>query len=80
MLALYRALNQAADDVSGRTAPLPGAIGGADWPREPAGPLLVLATQVRGFVDMFAIRLMLYIGVATVLSQHCRCSARAGCR
>jgi uncharacterized membrane protein YccC len=70
MLALYRALNQAADDVSGRTAPLPGAIGGADWPRESARPLLVLATQVRrGLVDMFAIRLMLCIGVATVLSQ-----------
>ena len=70
MLALYRALNQAADDVSGRTAPRPGAIGDADWPREPARSLLVLAGQVRrGFVDMFAIRLMLCIGVATVLSQ-----------
>jgi uncharacterized membrane protein YccC len=70
MLALYRALNQAADDISGRTVPLPGAIGGADWPREPARPLLVLATQVRrGFTGMFAIRLMLCIGVATVLSQ-----------
>jgi uncharacterized membrane protein YccC len=70
MLALYRALNQAADDVSGRTAPLPGAIGDADWPREPARPLLVLARQVRrGFAGMFAIRLMLCIGVATVLSQ-----------
>jgi uncharacterized membrane protein YccC len=69
-LALYRALNQAADDVSGRTAPLPGAIGGADWPREPARPLLVLARQVRqGSAGMFAIRLMLCIGVATVLSQ-----------
>jgi uncharacterized membrane protein YccC len=70
MLALYRALNQAADDISGRTAPLPGAIGDADWPREPARPLPVLAGQVgRGFAGMFAIRLMLCIGVATVLSQ-----------
>jgi len=70
MLALYRALNRAAADVSGRTAPRPGAIGDADWPREPARPLLVLARQVRwGFVSMFAIRLMLCIGVATVLSQ-----------
>ena len=70
MLALYRALNQAADVVSGRTAPLPGVIGDADWPREPARPLLVLARQVhRGFAGMFAIRLMLCIGVATVLSQ-----------
>jgi uncharacterized membrane protein YccC len=70
MLALYRALNQAADAVSGRTAPVPGAIGGDDWPRQPARPLLVLAGQVRrGFAGMFAIRLMLCIGVATVLSQ-----------
>jgi uncharacterized membrane protein YccC len=70
MLALYRALNQAADDISGRTAPLPGAIGDADWPRVPARPLPVLAGQVgRGFAGMFAIRLMLCIGVATVLSQ-----------
>jgi uncharacterized membrane protein YccC len=70
MLALYRALNQAADVVSGRTAPRPGAIGDADWPREPARPLLVLARQVRGgFVGLFAIRLMLCIGVAAVLSQ-----------
>ena len=72
MLALYRALNQAAGDVSGRTAPLPGAIGDADWPPEPepARPLLVLAHQVReGVVGIFAIRLMLCIGVATVLSQ-----------
>jgi uncharacterized membrane protein YccC len=69
MLALYRALNQAADDVSGRTAPLPGVIGGADWPREPARPLLVLARRIhRGFAGMFAIRLMLCIGVATALS------------
>ena len=37
-------------------------------PREPARPLLVLARQVRGFAGMFAIRLMLCIGVATVLS------------
>jgi len=70
LLALYRALNRAADDVSGRTAPVPGVIGGADWPREPARPLLVLAGQVRrGYVGMFAIRLMLCIGVAMVLSQ-----------
>ena len=70
MLALYRALNQAADDVSGRTAPRPGVIGDADWPRERARPLLVLARQVRrSFAGMFAIRLMLCIGVATVLSQ-----------
>jgi uncharacterized membrane protein YccC len=70
MAALYRALNQAADDVSGRMAPVPGMIGDADWPREPARPLLVLAAQVRrGFAGMFAIRLMLCIGVATVLSQ-----------
>jgi uncharacterized membrane protein YccC len=70
MLALYRALNQAADAVSGRTTPVPGAIGGDDWPRQPARPLLVLAGQVRrGFVGMFAIRLMLCIGVATVFSQ-----------
>jgi uncharacterized membrane protein YccC len=70
MLALYRALNQAADDVSGRSAPRSGAIGDADWPREPARPLLVLAGQLRrSLADMFAIRLMLCIGVATVLSQ-----------
>jgi uncharacterized membrane protein YccC len=70
MLALYRTLDQAADAVSGRTAPVPGAIGDDDWPRQPAGPLLVLARQVRrGFVGMFAIRLMLCIGVATVFSE-----------
>ena len=70
MAALYRALNQAADDISGRTAPLPGAIGDVDWPREPARPLRVLAGQVRrGSAGLFAIRLMLCIGMATVLSQ-----------
>jgi uncharacterized membrane protein YccC len=70
MLALYRTLDQAADAVSGRTAPVPGAIGGDDWPRQPARPLLVLARQVRrGCVGIFAIRLMLCIGVATVFSQ-----------
>ncbi len=70
LLALYRALNQAGDDLSGRAVPDPGVIGDADWPREPARPLLVLAGQVRrGFVRMFAIRLMLCIGVATVLSE-----------
>ena len=70
MLGLYRALNEAADVVSGRTAPVSGVIGDADWPREPVRPLLVLARQVRlGFVRMYAIRLMLCIGVATVLSE-----------
>ena len=70
MLALYRALNEAADVVSGRTAPHPGMIGDADWPREPARPLLVLARQVRqGSVRMYAVRLMLCIGVATVVSE-----------
>jgi uncharacterized membrane protein YccC len=69
-LALYRALNEAADVVSGRTAPVPVMIGNADWQREPVRPLLVLARQVRlGFVRMYAIRLMLCIGVAAVLSE-----------
>jgi uncharacterized membrane protein YccC len=76
MLALYRALNQAADVVSGRTAPRPEGIGDPDrigdgeWPREPARLLSVLARQIRRrFVRAFAVRLMLCIGVATVLSQ-----------
>jgi uncharacterized membrane protein YccC len=70
MLALYRTLNQGADVVSGRTAPVPGVIGDGDWPRERARPLLVLARQVhRRFVRVFAIRLMLCIGAATALSQ-----------
>jgi uncharacterized membrane protein YccC len=70
VLALYRALNEAADIVSGRTAPHPGMIGDADWPREPVRPLLVLAGQLRfGFVRMYAIRLILCIGAATVLSE-----------
>jgi uncharacterized membrane protein YccC len=70
VFALYRVLNQAVGVVSGRSAPRPRGTGYGDWPREPARPLLFLARQVRrGSVRMFAIRLMLCIGVATVLSQ-----------
>jgi uncharacterized membrane protein YccC len=70
MLALYRTLNQAADVVSGRAAPIPVVITDCDWQRERAWPLPVLARQVhRRFVRVFAVRLMLCIGVATALSQ-----------
>jgi uncharacterized membrane protein YccC len=69
-LAVHRALNEAADVVSGRTAPVPVLIGDTDWPREPVRPLRVLARQVRlGFVRLYVIRLMLCIGVAAVLSE-----------
>ena len=70
MLALYRALNQAADDVSRQDS---APSGGDRRRRLAAGTCPAAARPGRagppGFVDMFAIRLMLCIGVATVLSQ-----------
>jgi uncharacterized membrane protein YccC len=70
MLALYRPLNDAADVVSGRKAPRPEVVGSVGWSSAPGGPLRALAAQVRqGFVVTFAIRLMLCIGVATMLSE-----------